>query len=188
MSALPSRFKSAMRADAGWVPTAKYEVLNESVDRGVAMGNAAGFDPPPPGPGLATVIVAVLALATSAAEIAAVNCDPLRNVAARGLPYQFTTKPDTKPVPFTVSVNAPLPGTTVVGTSGWFTNGTGFDCPNSEVARKTITLKAAKVNLFMFLPQIVDGNGNRFTSSVHCRYSGCKHPTTGSAAWCPWRH
>src|SRR5260370_24439891 len=151
MSALPSRFKSAMRADAGWVPTAKNDVLNESVDRGVAMENAAGFDTPPPGPGLATVIVAVLALATSAAEIAAVNCELFTNVVVRGLPFQFTTEAETNPVPFTVRVNAPLPGTTVVGTSGWFTHGTGFDCPNSEVARKTITLNAAKGNPFMIL-------------------------------------
>src|SRR5258708_7356193 len=123
------------------------------------MPRKTGIDTPPPGLGLLTVTVAVPATTTSAAEIDAVNCELLTNVVARALPFQFTTEPDTKPVPFTVSVNAALPGTTVVGTSGWFTNGTGFDCPSSEVARKTITLKAAKVNLFMFLPQIVDGNG-----------------------------
>jgi hypothetical protein len=115
-----------------------------------------GVETPPPGLGLLTVTVAVPADATSAAAIDAVNCELVTNVVARGLPFQFTTEPETKPVPFTVSGNAGLPGTTVVGTKGWFTNGTGFDCPSSEVVKNTMTLKAARGNLFMFLPQIVD--------------------------------
>jgi hypothetical protein len=82
------------------------------------MAKYAGFDTPPPGPGLVTVSVAVPATATSAAEIVAVNCELFTNVVVRGLPFQFTTDPETKPVPFTVSVNAGLPGTTVVGTKG----------------------------------------------------------------------
>jgi len=60
--------------------------------------------------------------------IDAVNCDPPTNVVVRGLPFHFTTAPETNPVPLTVSVKAGLPGATLVGTSGCFTNGTGF-CP-----------------------------------------------------------
>jgi len=67
----------------------------------------------------------------SAAEIEAVNRLLFTNVVVRGLPFQLTTepgaKPDgTKPVPFTVNVNAPLPGAALVGTRGWLINGTGF--------------------------------------------------------------
>jgi hypothetical protein len=42
----------------------------------------------------------------------------LTNCVLRGLPFQFTTDPETKPVPFTVSVNPGAPGATLVGTNG----------------------------------------------------------------------
>ena len=42
--------------------------------------------------------------AVSAAVIAAVSCVEFTNVVARGEPFQFTTSPFTKPVPFTVRV------------------------------------------------------------------------------------
>jgi predicted anti-sigma-YlaC factor YlaD len=118
MSAFPSPFKSAMRADEGPIPTVVDVALNESVLRGVAMGNAAGFDTPPPGAGLATVMVAVLATATSAAAMDAVSCDALTNVVVRGLPFQWTTEAETNPVPLTVRVNPGLPGATAVGIMG----------------------------------------------------------------------
>jgi hypothetical protein len=37
---------------------------------------------------------------------------------AREAPFHFTTAPDTKPVPFIVSMNFPLPGATFAGTKG----------------------------------------------------------------------
>ena len=59
----------------------------------------------------------------------AVNCELLTNVVARALPFQFTTDPETKPVPFTVSVNPAPPGATASGTRGWLISGTGFTAP-----------------------------------------------------------
>jgi hypothetical protein len=144
-----------MRTDAGAVPVAIDEMLNETAVRAFAIGNAAGFDTPPPGAGLVTVMVAVLAAATSAAEIDAVSCDALTNVVARGLPFQFTTEAETNPVPLTVRVNPGLPGATAVGINGWFTKGTGFDCPSSAVARRTIMVDVARLNLIILRPQIV---------------------------------
>ncbi len=52
----------------------------------------------------------------SAAEIVAVNCVALTNVVGRGDPFQFTiVAPLTKPVPFTVSVNAAAPAVRAAG-------------------------------------------------------------------------
>ena len=154
-ASFPSPLRSAATIQ-GLTGLPKLVVVNVIWENGLVMPRNTGVETPPPGLGLLTVTVPVPADATSDAEIAAVNCELLTKVVVLGLPFQFTTDPETKPVPFTVSVNAALPGTTVVGTNGWFTNGTGFDCPSSEVARKTITLKTARVDLIVFLPQIVD--------------------------------
>jgi hypothetical protein len=118
MSSIPFPVRSAIRADEGSVPTANVVALNESVLRADAIGNTAGFDTPPPGAGLLTVIVAVFATATSVAEIDAVNCEAVTKVVVRGLPFQLTTEPETNPVPLTVRLNPELPGATVVGTKG----------------------------------------------------------------------
>jgi hypothetical protein len=88
---------------------------------------------PPPGVGLTTVTEAVLAVAMSEARILAVNCELFTKVVARALPFQFTTDPVTKPVPFTVSVNPAPPGATASGTRGWLISGTGFTMPVGEV-------------------------------------------------------
>src|SRR5688500_9411200 len=69
------------------------------------------LDTPPPGDGLTTVIGKVPAVVRSVARIAAVNCVELTKVVALSAPSKRTTDPDapdTKPLPFTVSVNAPL--------------------------------------------------------------------------------
>ena len=84
------------------------------------------FDDPPPGPGFNTVTDAVLALAMSEVGTLAVNCESLTNVVASVWRFQFTTEPETKPVPFTVRVNPSPPGLTASGTSGWLIRGTGF--------------------------------------------------------------
>jgi hypothetical protein len=73
-------------------------------------------DVPPPA-GFVTVTGAVTGDTTSVAKIAAVTCVALTNDVTLALPLKFTTAPVTKPVPFTVSVNAPEPATTPVGES-----------------------------------------------------------------------
>jgi hypothetical protein len=76
------------------------------------------FDVPPPGPGLTTAIVAVLGVAMSDAVIAAFSFEELTNVVARGPPFQYTTDPETKPMPVTVMVKAGPPGAVDAGTIG----------------------------------------------------------------------
>ena len=48
----------------------------------------------------------------------AVSFEPLTNVVAKGVAFQFTAAPETKPVPGTVRVKSPPPGATLMGTSG----------------------------------------------------------------------
>src|SRR5437762_293802 len=81
------------------------------------MPNPMDPEVPPPGAGVATVICAVPAAATSAAEMAAVSCVPLRNVVVRAAPFQRTAEPLTKPLPFTRSVSGPVPAVAPVGVS-----------------------------------------------------------------------
>src|SRR6266404_66681 len=81
------------------------------------MPNPMDPEVPPPGAGVATVICAVPAAATSAAEMAAVSCVPLRNVVVRAAPFQRAVEPLTKPLPFTRSVSGPVPAVTPVGVS-----------------------------------------------------------------------
>jgi hypothetical protein len=81
------------------------------------MVNAAPADGPALGGGFTTVTSPVPAAATSAAGIAAVNCVALTNVVVRALPFQFTTAPLTKFVPFTVSVNPAPPAPALEGDS-----------------------------------------------------------------------
>src|SRR5215470_14533840 len=73
-------------------------------------GNGTSFDIPPPGAGFDTVIVAVRRDATFAAGTGAVSSELLTKVVVSALPSQFTTAPETKPVPLTCSMNVPLPG------------------------------------------------------------------------------
>lgn len=70
---------------------------------------------PPPGVGVLTVTVPAPAVAMSAAVIAAVSRVALTNVVVRGAPFHSTAEEFTKPVPSTVSVNAALPATALVG-------------------------------------------------------------------------
>jgi hypothetical protein len=59
--------------------------------------------------GLDTVTLARPRKAVSAAKIAAVSCVALTKVVARGIPFQLTTDPATKFVPFTTSVKPDEP-------------------------------------------------------------------------------
>ena len=64
---------------------------------------------PPPGVGLNTVTLAVPATAMSEARIEAVSWVEETYVVVRSAPFQRTTEPETKFVPFTVRVNADPP-------------------------------------------------------------------------------
>jgi len=75
------------------------------------------FEVPPPGVGVFTVIVAVPAVAMSAAVIAAVTFVTLTNVVVRGLPFQFTTELESKFAPRTVRVKGEPAGAAAVGES-----------------------------------------------------------------------
>jgi hypothetical protein len=90
-----------------------------------ATGKDRGFDAVVT-PGLTTVTEAVPALATSEVGTAAVKREAETKVVGSGVPFHFTAAPETKPVPFTVKVNAGPPGAAEDGTGGWFKNGTGF--------------------------------------------------------------
>src|SRR5438477_80722 len=81
------------------------------------MPNPMDPEVPPPGAGVASVICAVAAAATSAAEMAAVSWVALRNVVVRAAPFQRTVEALTKPLPFTRSVSGPVPAVTPVGVS-----------------------------------------------------------------------
>ncbi len=76
--------------------------------------NTAGAEVPPPA-GLVTVTLTLPAVAMSEARMAAVSCVALTNVVTRGVPLKLTVAPLTKPAPFTVRVNAPLPAAALVG-------------------------------------------------------------------------
>jgi hypothetical protein len=108
-------------------------VVNETEDVEVVIGKKTMFDVPPPGLGFTTVTEAVLAMAMSDTRMLTVNCELFTKVVARALPFQFTTDPETKPVPFTVRVNPAPPGATASGTRGWLISGTGFTVPSGGV-------------------------------------------------------
>src|SRR5947209_7775892 len=74
-------------------------------------------DVPPPGVGEKTVRDAVPAVAMSPAVIAACNWVLLTNVVVRAAPFQRTTDPLTKFVPFTVRVKAAAPAVALPGVS-----------------------------------------------------------------------
>src|SRR5579862_5440802 len=83
------------------------------------------------------------------------------NVVERGLRFQLTTAPETKFAPYTLSVNAPLPGTTACGTGGPTTCGTGLAAnaeATSEIATAAVGIQGRdfeyRVLRFMGLPSV----------------------------------
>jgi hypothetical protein len=80
-----------------------------------AIVNVRAFDVPPHG--VTTAIEAVPAVAMRAAGTVAVSCAAETNVVTSGVPFQFTVEPETKLVPFTVSVNCGPPAVAQVGLS-----------------------------------------------------------------------
>ena len=77
--------------------------------------NVCAFDVPPHG--VATVIEAVPAVAMSAAGTVAVSCVAETNAVVSAVPFHLTVEPETKFVPFTVSVNCGPPALAHVGFS-----------------------------------------------------------------------
>ncbi len=80
-----------------------------------AIVNVCAFDVPPHG--VTTVSDAVPAVAMRTAGTVAVSCVVETNVVANAVPFQFTVEPETKLVPFTVSVNCGPPAVAQVGLS-----------------------------------------------------------------------
>ena len=80
-----------------------------------AIVNVCAVDVPPHG--VATVIDEVPAVAMRTAGTVAVSCVVETNVVANAVPFQFTVEPETKLVPFTVSVNCGPPAVAQVGLS-----------------------------------------------------------------------
>jgi hypothetical protein len=101
-------------------------MLSATEEVGLVVSKKTTFEAPPPGEGLTTVTEAVLKLTLSVAKTVAVSFESLTKLVARALPFHFTVEPDTKPVPFTVSLKAGPPGTTASGLRGWLMRGTGF--------------------------------------------------------------
>ena len=80
-----------------------------------AIVNVCAVDVPPHG--VTTVIDEVPAVAMRTAGTVAVSCVAETKPVASGLPFQFTVEPETKFVPFTVSVNCGPPAVAQVGLS-----------------------------------------------------------------------
>jgi hypothetical protein len=102
------------------------------VGRGLFTTKGEFPDVPPPGAGLVTVTLKDPAAAMSDAVIAAVTCVALTNVVVRATPLNFTDEVATKPVPFTVSVNAAPPVVADVGESKVIV-GAGLFAVNVEI-------------------------------------------------------
>jgi hypothetical protein len=82
---------------------------------GLFTANGEFPEVPPPGAGSVTVTLNEPAVAMSAAVMEAVTCVALTNVVVLDVPLNFTTAPETKFVPFTVSVNAAPPAVALDG-------------------------------------------------------------------------
>lgn len=83
------------------------------VGTGNVMVKVTELDPCPDG--LARLICADPGCAIAEAGTVAVTCVALPKVVLKGVPFNDTTAPETKPVPFTVRINAALPAFTVAG-------------------------------------------------------------------------
>lgn len=98
-----------------------------------AITNEIALDVPPPGAGFVAAMVAVPTLATSAAEIDAVNCMGLMNVVTRPTPFHFTCDAAVNPVPATVRVRSPEPAVADAGSKEAIA-GTGLPVTGTAVA------------------------------------------------------
>ena len=105
----PLPFTVSVKADP---PAVALEGLSEVIAGGGLMVNVA---PPEVTPPETTVMVAVPCDAIRLADTDAVNCVALTYVVDSADPFQSTTAPEAKPLPFTVSVNAAPPTVALEG-------------------------------------------------------------------------
>src|SRR6266550_8328989 len=115
-SSLPSPLKSPVTTEPGPAPKSN-GLLSTIEEVGIVTSKKTTFEVSPPG--LTTFTEALPGLAMSEEKIFAVNRDLLTKVVPRALPFQFTTEPETNPVPSTVSVNPVPPGLIASGNRGW---------------------------------------------------------------------
>ena len=91
--------------------------LSELIVGAALIVNVCAVDVAPGHVGLVTVIDAVPAVGMREADTVAVSCVEEPNVVVSAAPFQFTVDPETKFVPFTVSVNPGPPAVAQVGLS-----------------------------------------------------------------------
>ncbi len=152
-SALPSLLKSAVLILPGASPTLTVEVAKLRELEDLVIVNGTAFDVPPPGAGLKTVIEAVPGDATFEAGTFATSLLELINAVCSGIPSHFTTEVGTNPVPLKVKVRSGEPGSTLVGTSGWYSIGIGLaDCARSVEETRTIKSKCERLAGMVLLP------------------------------------
>ena len=118
MSGLPSLLKSAMATPRGFVPTLAAAPAKAIVETGEATRKDCGFDNPPAGAGLLTVICPAPAVARSEARREALSCVVLTKVVVRLAPFHSTEAPLPNPAPLIVRLVAAAPGAAAVGTKG----------------------------------------------------------------------
>ena len=104
-----------------------FKLVSVGTGFGATMPTLTELEAPPPGAGLNTVILAVPALAISAAGICAVSWVLLTKVVVRSAPFQRTTELLMKFVPLTVNVNAAPPAVSELGLTLLMV-GVGFVC------------------------------------------------------------
>src|SRR5271166_942425 len=95
----PSPLKSALTIPLGLLPAGCGRTLNATLEDGWVMTKGTGFDAPPPGAGVDTVMMAVPAVFTSTLLTLAANWLLCFRAVDRGCPFQLTTEEARKPVP-----------------------------------------------------------------------------------------
>ena len=88
---------------------------DETVGAGSSTLKDSVFDVPPPGVGLVTDTSTGPTIVIPDDGMAAVNCEALTKIVGSATPPKFTVEAETKLLPFTVSVNDPLPETALTG-------------------------------------------------------------------------
>src|SRR5580658_8157483 len=109
-SSSPSLLKSAIAIEEGPVLASVVAIFRTGAGLGYATGSQTTLDCPPPGLGLTTLTQPVPGAARSVAVSDAESCELEIDCVMRGVPFQYTAEPGTKPVPFTVRVSPGAPG------------------------------------------------------------------------------
>ena len=128
-------------------PTVPHAVSGLVIAGVLAIVNVCAFEVPPHG--VTTVIEAVPAVAMRAAGTVAVSCVAETNVVVSAVPLHLTVEPETKLVPFTVSVNCGPPAVAHVGLSELIV-GTALIVNVSVAVPVPLPLVALRVMLYVF--------------------------------------